>query len=59
MKFTESQFETPESVLAFDFTGYELDEDYFNAQEERFANHIAQPKLFEPPKAVEVQTPLW
>jgi len=32
--------------LGFDFTGYELDTDYFNAQEQRFANHIAQPKLF-------------
>lgn len=34
--------------LGFDFTGYELDTDYFNAQEERFARHIAQPKLFMP-----------
>lgn len=41
--------------LGFDFTGYELDKDYFDAQEQRFANHIAQPKLFEP-QAVEQQT---
>jgi site-specific DNA-methyltransferase (adenine-specific) len=34
--------------LGFDFVGYELDTDYFKAQEERFANHIAQPKLFVP-----------
>lgn len=34
--------------LGFDFTGYELDKDYFEAQEQRFANHIAQPKLFSP-----------
>lgn len=34
--------------LGFDFTGYELDKDYFEAQEERFARHIAQPKLFTP-----------
>lgn len=34
--------------LGFDFTGYELDKDYFDAQEERFARHIAQPKLFSP-----------
>ncbi len=27
--------------LGFDFTGYELDKDYFDAQEKRFANHIA------------------
>jgi site-specific DNA-methyltransferase (adenine-specific) len=32
--------------LGFDFVGYELDTDYFNAQEKRFADHIAQPKLF-------------
>jgi site-specific DNA-methyltransferase (adenine-specific) len=34
--------------LGFDFTGYELDKDYFEAQERRFADHIAQPKLFVP-----------
>ena len=34
--------------LGFDFVGYELDKDYFDAQEQRFANHIAQPRLFEP-----------
>jgi site-specific DNA-methyltransferase (adenine-specific) len=34
--------------LGFDFTGYELDKDYFDAQEERFTNHAAQPKLFVP-----------
>lgn len=34
--------------LGFDFTGYELDKDYFEAQEQRFANHIAQPKLWQP-----------
>lgn len=34
--------------LGFDFVGYELDADYFQAQEERFARHIAQPKLFAP-----------
>lgn len=33
--------------LGFDFVGYELDKDYFDAQEERFANHIAQGRLFE------------
>lgn len=38
--------------LGFDFTGYELDKDYFDAQEERFANHIAQPKLFAPTTTV-------
>lgn len=34
--------------LGFDFVGCELDTDYFTAQEKRFAEHIAQPKLFEP-----------
>ena len=34
--------------LGFDFVGYELDKDYFEAQELRFARHIAQPKLFSP-----------
>jgi len=34
--------------LGFDFTGYELDADYFNAQEERFAIHCSQGKLFAP-----------
>lgn len=28
--------------MGFDFTGYELDEDYFNAQEERFKRHCSQ-----------------
>jgi site-specific DNA-methyltransferase (adenine-specific) len=41
--------------LGFDFTGYELDADYFNAQEKRFADHIAQPKLFAPDSPVYVQ----
>lgn len=34
--------------LGFDFTGYELDADYFEAQEKRFAAHIAQANLFAP-----------
>lgn len=33
--------------LGFDFTGYELDADYYTAQERRFADHIAQGNLFE------------
>lgn len=35
--------------LGFDFTGFELDFDYWSAQEERFARHIAQAKLFDAP----------
>ncbi len=30
----------------FDFTGYEIDPDYFKAQEERYQAHIAQQSLF-------------
>lgn len=33
--------------MGFDFTGCELDADYWKAQEERFKNHIAQSELFE------------
>lgn len=33
--------------LGFEFVGFELDESYFNAQEARFANHIAQPNIFQ------------
>lgn len=32
--------------MGFDFTGYELDKDYFEAGNKRFANHKAQLKLF-------------
>lgn len=32
--------------LGFDFTGYEIDKDYFDAQEKRFAAHTAQQSLF-------------
>lgn len=45
--------------LGFDFTGYELDTDYFEAQEQRFADHIAQPKLFAPMPVVEIQEGLF
>ena len=44
--------------LGFDFTGYETDFDYWSAQEERFANHIAQPKLWEPAQSVVSQPAL-
>jgi site-specific DNA-methyltransferase (adenine-specific) len=32
--------------LGFDFTGYELDKEYFDLQEKRFKNHAAQLKIF-------------
>lgn len=35
--------------LGLDFTGYEIDPDYFWAQEERFAAHAAQMTLFRDP----------
>lgn len=34
--------------MGFDFTGYEIDSDYFKAQEQRFNNHIRQGNLFQP-----------
>lgn len=34
--------------MGFDFTGYEIDKDYFDAQEKRFDNHIMQGNLFDP-----------
>lgn len=34
--------------MGFDFTGIEIDPDYFAAQEKRFNNHIAQLKIFKP-----------
>jgi site-specific DNA-methyltransferase (adenine-specific) len=33
--------------LGFDFVGYEIDKDYFEAQEERFKKHTAQIRLFD------------
>lgn len=45
--------------MDFDFTGYELDKDYFDAQEKRFKNHIAQQSLFVPEqKVITTQTKL-
>ena len=34
--------------MGFDFVGYELDAEYFNASEARFKNHISNLKLFAP-----------
>jgi site-specific DNA-methyltransferase (adenine-specific) len=34
--------------LGFDFVGYELDRDYYEAQEKRFAKHLEQPNMFAP-----------
>ena len=45
--------------LGFDFYSTELDRDYFEAQEKRFADHCLQPKLFEQPKEVTEQTKLF
>lgn len=41
--------------LGFDFVGYEIDTDYFNAQEERFKKHTAQIRLFDPVPKQEVE----
>ena len=45
--------------LGFDFYGCELDTDYYEAQEKRFAIHIAQQKLFTPQQVVTEQTNLF
>jgi site-specific DNA-methyltransferase (adenine-specific) len=45
--------------LNLDFTGYEIDTSYFEAQETRFANHIAQPQLFVQQMAAETQEGLF
>lgn len=45
--------------LGFDFWGFEKDFDYYTAQEERFQNHIKQPKLFEPIKETFEQVQLF
>lgn len=37
----------------------QLDKDYFEAQEARFADHIAQPKLFEAPQPIFIQEPMF
>lgn len=34
--------------MGFDFVGYEIDKDYYEAQEQRFENHKRQTVLFEP-----------
>ena len=34
--------------MGFDFTGYEIDKDYYEAAEKRFQNHIQQGTIFEP-----------
>ncbi len=45
--------------LGFDFVGYELDKDYFDAGNKRFANHIQQPKLFDASQIEMKQTVLF
>lgn len=44
--------------LCFDFVGTELDKDYFEAQEKRFATHIAQQRLFAPVQETPTQITL-
>jgi len=40
--------------LGFDFEGCEIDEDYWEAQEARYQNHIKQAELFEPQEVQEL-----
>lgn len=44
--------------MGFDFVGYELDKEYYDAQEKRFAKYLSQGKLFEPMKPFHEQTAL-
>ncbi len=44
--------------MGFDFTGCELDTDYFNAQEKRFKEHISKAKLFTPQQLAPTQSKL-
>ena len=51
MKILDSHLGSGSSRIAawnykMDFTGYELDKDYFDASEKRYQNHISQLKLF-------------
>jgi site-specific DNA-methyltransferase (adenine-specific) len=36
--------------LGFDFVGYEIDREYFEAAKDRLDRHMAQGRMFEPPK---------
>lgn len=45
--------------LGFDFTGYELDCEYWSAAEERFQRHVAQGRLFQPDNPVVQQEQLF
>lgn len=45
--------------LGFDFVGFELDKNYFEAGNERFARHIRQPTFFESPIAMPQQEVLF
>ena len=42
--------------MDFDFTGYEKDKDYFEAQEQRFKCHTAQLRIFDTVEPIEKQT---
>lgn len=44
--------------LGFDFYGCELDKDYFDAQEQRFADHISKIDFWEPEKEVTKVKPI-
>jgi site-specific DNA-methyltransferase (adenine-specific) len=41
--------------MGFDFTGYEIDADYFQAASERLERHMKQERLFEPQQINNVQ----
>jgi site-specific DNA-methyltransferase (adenine-specific) len=43
--------------MGFDFTAFEIDKDYFEAQEKRFQDHIKQLSLFVPSSNNDLNTP--
>ena len=44
--------------MGFDFTGCEIDKDYWQAQEDRYQEHILQPTLFDSPHPSFIQPDL-
>jgi site-specific DNA-methyltransferase (adenine-specific) len=45
--------------MGFDFTGYEIDADYFNAAKDRLERHMNQGRLFEPAIVIDNVQPLF
>lgn len=41
--------------MGFDFVGYELDAEYFDAMNKRFAAHISRPAMFTPDEMYQIE----